>query len=211
MRQFLTSCVILALAAAPAFSGEEQKKRRPAQRPAMDVEKAFQQWDANKDGSLDRSEVPERLKERFERIDANSDGKLSLDELRKVAPRLGLQPPTAGTTPDALFRLLDSNADGKLSKDELQNAGKLLEKLDKNKDGQLDAEELTTPAPKRKSAGRPGEVITPAAKGERQKDKLNAGDPAPDFTLPTVAGKQTVTLSSFKGQKPVVLIFASYT
>jgi hypothetical protein len=74
----------------------------------------------------------------------------------------------------------------------------------------LDRDELIVP--KRKGAGgRPGEVNTPAAKGERHKDKLKAGDMAPDFTLPLVTGKGQVALSDFKGKKPVVVIFASYT
>jgi peroxiredoxin len=38
------------------------------------------------------------------------------------------------------------------------------------------------------------------------KTHLKVGDPAPDFTLPSTAGG-TVTLSSFKGKKPVVLAF----
>jgi hypothetical protein len=40
---------------------------------------------------------------------------------------------------------------------------------------------------------------------------LKPGDPAPDFTLPTLDHKSQVTLSSFHGQKPVVLVFGSYT
>ena len=59
--------------------------------------------------------------------------------------------------------------------------------------------------------GRPGEVNTPPARGERKPDTLRVGDPAPDFTLPDPTGKDTVTLSSFRGKKPVVLIFGSYT
>lgn len=59
--------------------------------------------------------------------------------------------------------------------------------------------------------GRPGEVVTPAAKGERLPDKLTVGDTAPDFTLRSVDGKAKVTLSEFRDKKPVVLIFASYT
>ncbi len=39
----------------------------------------------------------------------------------------------------------------------------------------------------------------------------NVGDPAPDFSLETVDHQSTVTLSSFRGQKPVVLVFGSYT
>jgi peroxiredoxin len=40
---------------------------------------------------------------------------------------------------------------------------------------------------------------------------LKAGDAAPDFTLKSPDGKESVTLASFKGQEPVVLVFASYT
>jgi len=38
----------------------------------------------------------------------------------------------------------------------------------------------------------------------------NVGQDAPDFSLKTLDGKKTITLSSFKG-KPVVLVFGSYT
>jgi len=40
---------------------------------------------------------------------------------------------------------------------------------------------------------------------------LEEGGPAPDFTLPTHDKKGQVTLSSFRGRKPVVLVFGSYT
>jgi hypothetical protein len=40
---------------------------------------------------------------------------------------------------------------------------------------------------------------------------LNAGDIAPDFDLQTVDRKARVRLSAFRGVKPVVLIFGSYT
>jgi peroxiredoxin len=38
------------------------------------------------------------------------------------------------------------------------------------------------------------------------KTHLKVGDAAPDFSLPSTSGG-TVTLSSFKGKKPVVLAF----
>jgi len=41
--------------------------------------------------------------------------------------------------------------------------------------------------------------------------RLQVGDPAPDFTLPTIDHKAQVTLSAFTGTKPVVLVFGSYT
>ena len=54
---------------------------------------------------------------------------------------------------------------------------------------------------------------TQKMKGQRM---LNAqapktGEPAPDFTLFDISGTKSVTLSDFRGQKPVVLVFGSYT
>jgi len=40
---------------------------------------------------------------------------------------------------------------------------------------------------------------------------LQVGDAAPEFSLPTVDRKSRVRLSSFRGHKPVVLVFGSYT
>ncbi|MGH9338390.1 MAG: hypothetical protein ACRD1R_02075 [Acidobacteriota bacterium] len=40
---------------------------------------------------------------------------------------------------------------------------------------------------------------------------LEEGDPAPDFSLQSIDRKDGVRLSSFQGEKPVVLIFGSYT
>ncbi len=37
------------------------------------------------------------------------------------------------------------------------------------------------------------------------------GDIAPDFTLYDVNGENRVSLSDFRGRKPVALIFGSYT
>ncbi len=40
---------------------------------------------------------------------------------------------------------------------------------------------------------------------------LRVGDSAPDFTLPKVDRSARVQLSSFRGRRPVVLVFGSYT
>ena len=53
-------------------------------------------------------------------------------------------------------------------------------------------------------------------KAMKQQKRLNAqapkaGDLAPDFTLSDISGTESVTLSDFRGQKPVALIFGSYT
>ena len=47
---------------------------------------------------------------------------------------------------------------------------------------------------------------------EREKSGLGVGDAAPDFELPYLDDRsRTVRLSSFKGRRPVALIFGSYT
>jgi len=55
-----------------------------------------------------------------------------------------------------------------------------------------------------------------AARGGRGEDApkktgATAGEPAPDFTLSSPHGGKPVTLSSFRGKRPVALIFGSYT
>jgi protein gp37 len=41
--------------------------------------------------------------------------------------------------------------------------------------------------------------------------QVQVGEVAPDFTLPRTDHSADVTLSSFRGSKPVVLVFGSYT
>jgi hypothetical protein len=41
--------------------------------------------------------------------------------------------------------------------------------------------------------------------------ELRTGDSAPDFRLPTLDKSAEVELASFRGQRPVVLVFGSYT
>ena len=41
--------------------------------------------------------------------------------------------------------------------------------------------------------------------------RVQPGDAAPDFRLPTLDRQSTVQLSSFRGDRPVVLVFGSYT
>lgn len=56
-----------------------------------------------------------------------------------------------------------------------------------------------------------GETNAPPARGERINEILRVRDVAPDFTLSEPKRKNQTQLSSFRGKKPVVLIFGSYT
>jgi hypothetical protein len=44
-----------------------------------------------------------------------------------------------------------------------------------------------------------------------RKGHLKVGDPAPDFVLRSTDSSKFVHLASFRGEKPVVLIFGSHT
>ncbi|MCH7728461.1 MAG: hypothetical protein IH991_18575 [Planctomycetes bacterium] len=104
----------------------------------------------------------------------------------------------------------DKNRDGKITKQEA--SGQLLQRfnrIDTNGDGVIDQAELKKLAERfrggRPSGGRPSGGRPSFGGG------AEAGKAAPDFTLKSVDGKQTVKLSSFAGKKPVALIFGSYT
>ncbi len=116
-----------------------------------------------------------------------------------------------------MFQRFDANEDGVLEGDEIpMQLRRRIEQMDENKDGEVSLAEMQKARGRMGGSGgspdrRPGEVITGAAKGERFEDTLKVGDAAPDFTLPDPSGKHEVTLSSFQGKRPVVLIFGSYT
>src|SRR5262245_1161124 len=63
----------------------------------------------------------------------------------------------------------------------------------------------------------PGAVVFMGLPAERmwlwaRKGVLTEGEPAPDFNLRTVQDKsRRVALSSYRGSRPVVLVFGSYT
>jgi peroxiredoxin len=50
-----------------------------------------------------------------------------------------------------------------------------------------------------------------ASQKELDSKAPRAGDLAPDFTLHDIEGKDSVTLSDFRGKKPVALVFGSFT
>lgn len=124
------------------------------------------------------------------------------------------QPPRGGQRGNAsqFFQRLDKNKDGFIQLSEAPpQLRDRLRRYDANKDGKVSKEEMQKARRQFGGGGKPGEVNTRPARGERHADKLKVGDKAPDFTLKDPSGKREVTLSSFQGKKPVVLIFGSYT
>lgn len=136
--------------AAGAFAGQQsQTTPRPdaatpnphtAGGKLFDEMKYLERYDVNKDGVLDRTELPANLRERFEQLDANKDGKLSSVELRKGAALL--QP--ARRPADVLVVLIEMSDCDECCVEELQHFYSRLRKLDQNNDGQLSADELAS-------------------------------------------------------------------
>ncbi len=111
-------------------------------------------FDKNKDGKLQKDEVPERMQGLFTRGDANKDGILTTAEIRGLATTQSAAAPDRGgrgegrgegggmMRMDPIAAALDSNHDGVISTAEIKNAPAALKALDKNDDGQLSGEEI---------------------------------------------------------------------
>jgi hypothetical protein len=104
----------------------------------------------------------------------------------------------------------DKNKDGKVTEAEYGRGEERFKRLDQNGDGVLTAADFEGvgggPRRGQRPAGRR------AAGGPQRGKGLDVGVLAPDFTLPTKADpKKKETLSSYRKNKPVALIFGSYT
>lgn len=73
-------------------------------------------------------------------------------------------------------------------------------------DGKNDSKTEKQEGPEQKSSQEKGQ-----RRGQQQDDAPQVGDVAPVFTLKSLDGESETDLASFKGQKPVVLLFGSYT
>src|SRR5262245_21029455 len=174
-----------------------------------------EQFDTDKDGRISAKEFsgPPDL---FMRLDRDRDGVITANDLdRSDSSPFWRQQSQA----NSWMRLMTE--EGKLSRDEWI---KLFDKLAQGKN-YLNADDiraLQNPPPKKPAAG-----AASASNAMPSKDILlkglfagelgslcegpRLGQRAPDFTLVTHDGRRTITLSKFLQQKPVVLIFGSFT
>ncbi len=152
---------------------------RPDDSPPAEV--VFQHTDANGDGKLERSEVPEGRREGFDRMvdnfDTDNDGKLNLEEFRKgfaisrgmpvEGPRPDGPPggPQGPGAPSPLFAALDTNHDGKISGDELYSATASLKKLDRDGNGTITLQEASAGSREGEPGKRPGGAPATGAAG----------------------------------------------
>lgn len=168
--------------------------------------------DKNKDGRITAEEFGD-LAELFKTLDRDGDGVISADDVdnSENAPyfrQLGLA--------QQFIRQSDNDGNRKLSKEEWDA---LFDRVAKGKN-ELDADDLrklifpSTPSQKGGGGMPPkGILLYSLLTGElgsgSEGPKLEAA--APDFTLKFPDGKNTISLHDYRGKKPVVLIFGSFT
>lgn len=171
-------------------------------------------FDKDQDGVIEKQELSgesigfDRL---FTRLDRNYDGKLRSDDFNHA-----IQPSTPPVMMSRyLSRIFDVDANGRITPEELQG---FLKRADADHTGFITADDLYAEFSRAFNAQggdempSPEEMLAMFFRGElgvfESGPKL--GDEAPDFSLPTHDGSQTVTLSGLRG-KPVILIFGSFT
>jgi hypothetical protein len=104
---------------------------------------------------------------------------------------------------EKLLQQYDKNHDGRIERSEYPRTAEGFANLDRDKNGIIDAADQATPAARPPRGGLPDLQGVALPK---------VGDLAPDFDLPMLGMKdKTVKLSSFRGDKPVALVFGSYT
>ncbi|MBK8097400.1 MAG: hypothetical protein IPK26_09845 [Planctomycetes bacterium] len=101
-----------------------------------------------------------------------------------------------------LLAWYDKDQDGKITKTEYPRGERAFVNLDRNRDGVITAADFRTP----RARGERRQAAAP------QPTTPKVGDVAPDFELPMLGmNGQKVKLSAFAGDRPVALIFGSYT
>ena len=140
------TCLVtwIGLVAAGLAAEQDQQKDRDRDRPPgaeigqLQDARWLELYDRNKDGFLDPTEVPPRLRSRLAQLDVDKDGKLSREELAKGVAFL--QPERRPA--DVLAVLIDLSHCDEGCVSELQHIYAKLRKLDRNNDGRLAADEL---------------------------------------------------------------------
>ncbi|RLT21301.1 MAG: hypothetical protein DWI29_02225 [Planctomycetota bacterium] len=178
---------------------------------SVDWKWLVEEHDEDRDKTVDRSEFPGTAGD-FARLDRTWDGVLTVEDFDwSTDGQLCQQKETTF----ALFKSVDTSSDGRVSTEEWQA---LFARIASEK-GYLNEEELE-------------ELIYLPRVVKTQKEQLNfgsiasflddaktnfnaelpkVGDSAPDFELRSADGLTTVRLSSFRGKKPVVLIFGCFS
>lgn len=169
--------------------------------------------DANHDGVITPDEFT-GPKDLFDRLDRDRDGRLTAEDFdwSDASPYWRQQGMAR-----MLLRRGDADGDGKLTEEEWQA---LFHEAAKGKD-KLTADDLRVllfpPQPKPPPGPPPGMPSKTTLLLGLLNSELGSpsegpavGRPAPDFTLPGTDGKE-ISLHQFRGDRPLVLVFGSFT
>jgi hypothetical protein len=178
------------------------------------------QWLAERNGVDPKAKGAAIAKEKFrgpadlfDALDRDGDGRVTAGDLdwSDRSPYVMRSNVLTG-----LFRRFDASGDGKLTREELDA---LFKRLSRGKD-YFTADDFRRAMIYRGPAGfSPGDgpsvpvLVRGLYAGEigSIQEGPKVGDTAPDFTLKTLGGKETVRLSEQTGQKPLVLVFGNFT
>ncbi|HEV3121050.1 MAG TPA: EF-hand domain-containing protein, partial [Isosphaeraceae bacterium] len=142
--------------------------------------------DTNKDGEIDKAEVPETGLPRFEQMlrvgDANKNGRLERDELQALIERAKAKAKGGGgDKPVEPIAAMDKNGDGKVSREEFTGPAPMFDRVDANKDGFLTPDEVFA------ALGKAGPKADPTMPPPKPSTGLV---PLTDFKGETYQGKQ---------------------
>lgn len=169
-----------------------------------------ERFDKDGDGAVSQAELP-AAEGAFERLDRDWDGALTRRDFDwSAGGELCQQKETAF----ALFKAIDTTSNGRITPEEWQA---MFAEVAGEK-GYLDDEDLERFMYLPRVLKTRGEERFLASREGRQFDRSQLesaapkpGEMAPDFELRSPDGKSAVRLSSFRGGKPVVLVFGCYT
>jgi Ca2+-binding EF-hand superfamily protein len=133
------------LPAAPAAPrAPERAGRGDGHHRRFSAEGLLERFDANKNGSLELTELPEHKREKLGRADANRDGSIARDELAAHwAHKHAGHRRDGRWDPARMLERLDADKNGSLEREELpEHKRDKFGALDQNADGRVTKEEL---------------------------------------------------------------------
>jgi Ca2+-binding EF-hand superfamily protein len=168
-------------------------------------------YDTDKNGRITREEF-QGPAELFDQLDRDHDGALTADDLDWSDRSPFLR--QVGAT-GQWFRCIDANSNGRLSLEEWEAFFKRAAKGKNHLTREDLREALNPPLPAQSGPDEPSPLVLVLGLLTGELGSLWEGprinQKAPDFSLETQDGKRRVRLSDFLGQKPVVLVFGSFT
>jgi hypothetical protein len=129
---------------------QEAKKKAEAFR------ELFLELDANRDGAIEREEVPESARPAFDRLlkrgDDNRNGKLEAEEYKGVLLELRTFKEQAKKKAVERFKAMDKDGDGKVSREEFTGPTPRFDQLDRDGDRFVTQQEFFDGAPAKAAA-----------------------------------------------------------